>query len=140
MKDYKFSINGNSYSVHIKSIEDEIAQVEVNGTPYEVKLEKAPKTSKTPKLVRAKTPNPTHAPKPLARNPAGSTVKAPLPGTILEINVKEGDSIKREQPLLIMEAMKMENKVLAEADGTIKTIKVQAGESVLQGQVLIEIE
>ncbi|MEM9986723.1 MAG: acetyl-CoA carboxylase biotin carboxyl carrier protein subunit [Bacteroidota bacterium] len=53
--------------------------------------------------------------------------------------MKEGDTIKRDQILLLMEAMKMENQVLAESDGEIKSIKVVEGENVLQGQVLIEL-
>lgn len=140
MKNYKFTINGNKYSVHIKSFEDDVAQVEVNGTPYEVTLDKSVKTTKTPKLVRAKTPAPANAPKPLATKNSLSKIKAPLPGTILEIKVKEGDEVKKEDTLLVMEAMKMENRVLAEKPGTVKSIKVQAGENVLQEQLLIEIE
>ncbi|UZR92853.1 biotin/lipoyl-containing protein [Chondrinema litorale] len=140
MKNYKFSINGHTYDVLVKSVEDNLAQVEVNGTPYEVTLEKEVKTTKTPKLVRAKTPQPTAAPKPLASNASISKIDAPLPGIILDLLVKEGDVVKKEDTLLIMEAMKMENKVLAEKGGTIKSIKIKVGDNVLQGQLLIEIE
>ena len=140
MKNYKFSINGTTYEVMVKSVEDNLAQVEVNGTPYEVSLIQDVKTSKTPKLVRAKTPKPTAAPKPLSSNASISKINAPLPGVILEMLVKEGDEVKKEDTLLIMEAMKMENRVLAESGGKIKSIKVKTGENVLQGQLLIEIE
>ncbi|MEM1135779.1 MAG: biotin/lipoyl-containing protein [Bacteroidota bacterium] len=140
MKNYKFSINGNTYDVKINALEENIAQVEVNGTPYEVELEKEIKTTKTPKLVRAKTPKPVGAPKPLATKVSLSQINAPLPGVILELSIKEGDEVKKEDTLLIMEAMKMENRVLAENNGKVKSIKVQVGENVLQGQLLIEIE
>jgi biotin carboxyl carrier protein len=140
MKKFKFTISGNEYDVNIKDIEDSIAQIEVNGTNYEVVLHKDVKTSKTPKLVR----------KPVVQKPgeglikkqasSGTTaIKAPLPGTILKINVSIGDQVKTGHPLLTMEAMKMENQVLAEKDGEIKAIKIKEGEAVLQDDVLIEI-
>ncbi len=139
MKNYKFTINGNDYQVNIKNFEDNIAEIEVNGTEYEVQLHQEVKKAKTPKLVRAKTPT-TSKPKPLATGGALKQIKAPLPGTIIALMVKEGDTVKKEDTLLTMEAMKMENKVLSEAGGVVKSIKVATGESVLQGQVLVEIE
>jgi len=139
MKDFKFTINGNEYNVSIKSIEDQLADIEVNGTPYQVELHHEVKTTKTPRLVRAKTPRPS-APKSLVSGARLSQIKAPLPGSIIEMKVKEGDTVKKEQLLLVMEAMKMENKVLSEKEGIVKSVKVQVGDSVLQDQVLIEVE
>ena len=139
MKEFSFKINGNAYQVHIHAVEDDRAEVEVNGTRYEVQLEKRVKAPKTPKLVRGKTPTHTGQHQPLTSKKV-ATVVAPLPGTIVELKVKEGDTVEKEQLLLLMEAMKMENRVLAEQAGTIKSIKVAAGENVLQGQVLIELE
>lgn len=139
MKNYKFTINGNEYNVEIKSMEDNIAEVEVNGTPFQVELAKEIKTSKTPKLVRSSVSTKTEK-KPLSA-PAGlSKIEAPLPGNIFQIKVKEGDSVKKGDVLLIMEAMKMENNILAEQDGVIKNIKVKEGDTVLQGDILVEIE
>ena len=140
MKEFSFTINGNAYQVQIHEIEGERAEVEVNGTRYEVQLEQKVKAAtKTPKLVRGKTPSHSGQYQPL-KSKKVATVVAPLPGTIVELKVKEGDEVKKEQVLLLMEAMKMENRVLAESAGTIKSIKVAAGENVLQGQVLIELE
>lgn len=139
MKEFSFKINGNAYQVHIHRVEDHQAEIEVNGTRYEVELEQKVKAPKTPKLVRGKTPAHKGQHQPLTSKKV-ATVLAPLPGTILELKVKEGDSVQKEQLLLLMEAMKMENRVLAEAAGTIKAIKVEPGETVLQGQVLIELE
>lgn len=139
MKKFSFKIRGNSYNVRIKNVEDDRAEVEVNGTRYEVELEKQPKITKTPKLVRGKTPAHT-GPHKAMMSSKRSTVTAPLPGTITQLKVKVGDSVEREQVLLLMEAMKMENRVLAESAGTIKEIKISEGESVLQGQILLEVE
>lgn len=138
MKKFKFNIGGNEYNVEIISFEDNLAEIEVNGTQYFVELEQEVKTPKTPKLVRATAPPPKDV-KPLASSGV-SKIKAPLPGTILQVLVGVGDQVQKEQKLLVMEAMKMENNILAEKGGTVKTIKVSVNDTVLQGDVLIEIE
>jgi biotin carboxyl carrier protein len=137
MKKFNFKIRGNEYGVHIKSIEENIAQIEVNGTTYEVELEREVKPSKTPTLVRkvvhSKAEN-------IEKKEGGSStpVKAPLPGKILQVKVSIGDKVKKGDVLLIMEAMKMENEVMASKDGVIEAIKVNVGDNVLEGDVLIE--
>jgi len=94
MKHFKFRINGNIYQVDIHNFEGNLAELEVNGTPYKVELEKEMAVSKTPKLVRAKTPKPTsEAFQPLSSGDKINEVKAPLPGSVLEISVKEGDQV-----------------------------------------------
>lgn len=141
MKNYQFEINGNNYDVRIKAFEDNIVDIEVNGTSYKVNLKKEVKTPKTPKLVRSKTPPPsTKDNKSLTRKGKLSVIKAPLPGKILNVLVKEGDTVKKDDKLVVMEAMKMENNIQADVDGVIKSIKVSAGESVLQDDILLEIE
>lgn len=141
MKNYQFEINGNQYEVKIKSFEEEIVSLEVNGTPYEVKLKQEIKAPKTPKLVRAKTPPPSAADKKtFTRSDKLSTIKAPLPGKILSLFVKEGDTVKKEDKLLMMEAMKMENTIYSDTEGIIKSIRVAAGSVVLQDDILLEIE
>lgn len=145
MKEYKYVINGNSYTVAIGDIEDNIAQVEVNGTPYKVELEK----KATPvKVVSA--PRPAAAPrtasgekvvaKPAASAAGGFQVKAPLPGVVMSIPVKVGDSVKAADTVLVLEAMKMENAIHAGRDGRVASIAVSAGDSVLEGTVLITLE
>ena len=140
MKKYKFTIRGNNYDVHLKDIEDNIAEVDVNGTIYEVEIRGEVKTSKTPKLIR----------KPVEKMPGEGQIRksessqthkitAPLPGTILKINVSVGDSVKEGQNILVMEAMKMENQVQTGKSGVVSAIKVNTGDSVLQDDVLIEI-
>ena len=138
MKKFKFTIRGNEYEVNINSFEDNIAEVDVNGSIYQVELEEQVKTTKTPKLVRSK-PVQTKETKP--KPAAGfSKIEAPLPGTIFKVMVKKGDAVKKGQTILIMEAMKMENNVLAEKDGKINKVHVAEGDSVLQGDILVEIE
>ena len=139
MKEYKYKINGNVYKVAIGDIEDNIAHVEVNGTPYKVEMEKAPKPVVRP--VSAAPAAPT-APvvKPAAPSSGKSGVKSPLPGVILDIKVNVGDAVKKGQTIIILEAMKMENNINADKDGKITAINVSKGESVLEGTDLVIIE
>ena len=140
MKKYKFTIRGHEYDVHLKDIEDNIAEVDVNGTIYEVQIHGEIKTSKTPKLIR----------RPVEQKPGEGQIRksessgkhkitAPLPGTILKINVAVGDIISEGQNVVVMEAMKMENQVKSAKGGEVTSIKVNVGESVLQDDVLLEI-
>ena len=96
MKEFKFKINGNDYNVSITNIEGNIAEVEVNGTPYKVEIDKELKQTKTPKLVRpASVPSTdTHPSVAKTQSPGTATtgaIKSPLPGVILEMHVKPGD-------------------------------------------------
>ncbi|MEI6638943.1 MAG: acetyl-CoA carboxylase biotin carboxyl carrier protein subunit [Chlorobium sp.] len=138
MRRYKFTISGNKYNVEIKSLDEDIAEIEVNGTSYQVKLGHEIKTPQTPKLVRYTAPLPPKAP--VLTSPGLSLIKAPLPGTIIAISIQPGDQIKLDQPILILEAMKMENNIFAEKPGIVKTVRVAVGDTVMQGDILIEIE
>ncbi len=142
MKKFKFTIHGNAYEVEILGFEENIAKVEVNGTLYDVEVHRELKVSKTPTLVRAEVPPPVGKEKRIPRTPSGTTntqIKSPLPGTVISVLVKEGDQVTLGQKLLTMEAMKMENSVLAEKSGTVRTILVKPGDTVLQNDVLVEI-
>lgn len=145
MKKFKFTIQGNPYEVDILNVEDNIAEVDVNGTVYKVELEKAIQQTKTPKLVRSTVSPSTDSNPSIAKTsspaaPKGTGhVKSPLPGVILNIHVKEGDSVKIGDKLITLEAMKMENNINADKEGKIKSIKVKQGDSVLEGDLLIEI-
>lgn len=138
MKKYKFKINGNSYQIDIRETSGNLIQLEVNGTPYEVLMETEIKTSKTPVLIRTE-PRPTLKVESLKTTELIKNVLSPLPGIILEIFVKEGDVVKTGDKLLILEAMKMENMIMSESSGTIRSIKVQPKSIVLQGDLLLEI-
>jgi biotin carboxyl carrier protein len=150
MKNYKFTINGNKYSVEVGDIENNAVNVEVNGTPYKVELEtevKAPVKVKPVVMVNAGAQKsaPAAAPAnvksaPAAATAAGATLKSPLPGTILDVFCKEGDSVKAGQRLFLLEAMKMENNIDAEKDGVIKEVRVHRSDSVMEGDVLVVFE
>ena len=140
MKKYKFKIRGSIYGVEILKAENNIVDIEVNGTKYKVELEEMLEEKKTPRLVRPAVPHPkTHEKKIKKVLSSIILVKAPLPGIITKILVREGDVIKKGDTLSIMEAMKMENNIDAEKGGTIKSIKVQEGGNVLQDDLLIEL-
>jgi len=140
MKKFEFTISGNKYQVHIKDFEDNLAQIEVNGTEYEVEVHQEMKKAKTPKLVRKEIQRKPGEGFITKKSAGAATVKAPLPGNIFKILVKEGDTVAKGDTLLVMEAMKMENNVLAEKEGTVKSIKVAVGDAVLQNDVIIEME
>ena len=143
MKKFKFTIHGNPYEVEILGFEENIAKVEVNGTVYDVEIQKDLKLAKTPTLVRQEVPQPTRKETKIPRNITKTTnvaIKAPLPGTIISILVKTGDKVTMGQKLLTMEAMKMENNVLSEKDGIVTNINVKQGDTVMQNDVLVEIE
>ncbi|MGL4520343.1 MAG: acetyl-CoA carboxylase biotin carboxyl carrier protein [Phocaeicola sp.] len=138
MKEYKYKINGNPYTVVIGEIDDNIAHVEVNGTSYKVEMEPKKKEAAPRPVVRAAAPK---AAAPVAKPAAGKgAVKSPLPGVILELKVNVGDVVKKGQTVLILEAMKMENNINADRDGKIASICVEKGSSVLEGNDLVIIE
>lgn len=148
MKSYKFTINGNKYTVDINNIEDGKASVEVNRTPYTVELEMDEIKVPQPKVVKVAAPA---APKagttqanvpaaPAAPTASGAAIKSPLPGVVLDVFVHEGDSVKAGQHVMLLEAMKMENNIDAPKDGVIKQIKASKGTSVMEGDVLVVME
>lgn len=142
MKSFKYTINGNVYKVHINSVVDDIAEVEVNGIPYNVKMEKPAKkqvvTLKRPAQVPTTPSGEPVISRPSTPSVAGA-VKSPLPGVILSVDCKVGDVVKRGQKILVLEAMKMENIINADRDGKIIEVKVNKGDSILEGADLVVI-
>jgi biotin carboxyl carrier protein len=139
VKSFKFTIKGHDYEVEIKDFENNIAEVEVNGTVYEVELKREVPSSKTPVLKRPDPVVPRSERKFKKTISSHLSVKAPLPGNIMQLYVKEGDEVKKGDKLLMYEAMKMENILTAEKEGKIENLKVSPGDSVLQGDLLLEI-
>ena len=144
MKEYKLKINGNDYAVTVNEVDGSMAEVEVNGTPFKVEFEKPIKKAAAPAakpVAKAAAPAAPAAPaaKPAAASGSGSAVTSPLPGVILEVSVKVGDAVKRGDKVMVLEAMKMENVIEATADGTVTAIKVDKGDSVLEGAPLVII-
>ncbi|MFD1294841.1 biotin/lipoyl-containing protein [Lutibacter holmesii] len=139
MKSYKFKVNENGYTVNIKSHEDNIITLEVNGTTYDVVMKQEIKKTKTPTLVRAASKRPAE---PLKVNPKSQKTRivAPIPGVVLSIDVKVGDQLKVGDRMMVLEAMKMENNIVCEKAGTITSLNITVGQQVLQDQLMIELE
>lgn len=120
--------------------------VNVNGVSYEVEVEEisgvaAPKASPAPVQAAAPAPAPSPAPvkAPAAVSGSGAPINAPMPGNILDVKVKAGDTVKAGDVLLILEAMKMENEIMAPAAGTVTSVNVAKGSTVNSGDVLCTI-
>ncbi|MBR6438191.1 MAG: biotin/lipoyl-binding protein [Bacteroidales bacterium] len=142
MKKFKFTVNGKEYEVEVKKYEGENAEVIVDGTQYNVTVQREEEEAPAFVAPKRQAPKPAAAPKAEETHatPAdGYKSLAPLPGTVMQIYVNVGDVVKRGDKLMMYEAMKMENNFLAEVDGTIKEIKVRVGDNILQGAVLFVI-
>lgn len=145
MKKFKFKLNEKDYEVGIVNVEDNFAEIEVNGNVYEVELDRKVTQTKTPKLVRSTVSPSTEVDIKTAKTSAPTSpkgtglIKSPLPGIILNIVVKEGDKVKIGDKLLVLEAMKMENNINSDKEGIVTAVKVKQRDSVLEGDVLVEI-
>jgi len=151
-KTLKLEINDKEYAVTINEFSAYEAVVTVNGKTYTVGLKdlgieqvsdlKPKDEPNVPSRIPAPAPGVSTSAKSAPKSATAvpdSAIVAPLPGLILKINIKPGDSIKAGQVVLIMEAMKMENDIQALADGTVKSIAVKEGDSVNEGDVLVEL-
>ena len=154
MKTYRYTIDGAAYDVTINSINGQKAQVEVNGIPFEVEMQGSALTedalpdvaladaapaAEAPKAAPAEAAAEKPAAAPAGAAGAGNPVKAPLPGVVTKVNVAVGQKVKKGETVLGLEAMKMENNIAAEQDGEVTGVCVKAGDSVLEGTVLITI-
>ena len=152
---YQYTVKGVDYEVEIQDIEGNIANVTVNGIPFEVEMKQPVKAGKQKvklgggeQSVKSEknnssstsAANATAAPiaKPAAAA-SGKPVVAPLPGTINEIKVKVGDKVNAGDTVVILEAMKMQNNIEAETSGTITGINVNKGDAVMEGDALVTI-
>lgn len=147
MKQFIYRINGQEYIVAVNKMDNELAEVAVNGTNYKVELVDneedvtfvARPATKAPAATAPAAPKATaSAPTKPAGGGAGS-VKSPLPGIIIDVLVNEGDDVKKGQTVVMLEAMKMENAIQATQDGKVTGIHVAKGDSVLEGVALVTI-
>ena len=158
MAKYQYTVKGVDYEVEIQDIEGNIANVTVNGIPFEVEMKQPVKAGKQKvklseerraegseeRRVKSEESNSSSA---SAANTssaptaaAGKPVVAPLPGTINEIKVKVGDKVNAGDTVVILEAMKMQNHIEAETSGTITSINVNKGDAVMEGDTLVTIK
>ena len=151
MNKYQYKVQGVDYDVEIEEVEGNVAKVIVNGIRFDVELKQPINPTSTLKKVRVEapkavarpaapvTPAPAAAPAAPVAAGAGSPIKAPLPGTIIELKVNVGDTVKQGDVVLVLEAMKMQNNIESEYNGTVTSITVKQGETVMEGAVLLTI-
>ncbi len=123
MRQFNITVNGVTYAVEVEEVGKESASVKTPSVRTEGNAPKAAAPAQKPKTLAA-----------------GETVKAPMPGTILDIKVKEGDKIKNGQVLMVLEAMKMENEIVAPRDATVSQVLVSKGDTVNTDDVLIVLQ
>ena len=151
---YQYTVKGVDYEVEIQDIEGNIANVTVNGIPFEVEMKQPIKAGKQKvklseeRRVKSEESNSSSSAtnassatttQPAAAAASGKSVVAPLPGTINEIKVKVGDKVNAGDTVVILEAMKMQNNIEAETSGTITGINVNKGDAVMEGDTLVTI-
>ena len=145
---YQYTVKGVDYEVEIQDIEGNIANVTVNGIPFEVEMKQPVKAGKQKvklseeRRVKSEESNSSSSAtttQPAAAAASGKPVVAPLPGTINEIKVKVGDKVNTGDTVVILEAMKMQNNIEAETSGTITGINVNKGDAVMEGDTLVTI-
>ncbi|MDO4211319.1 MAG: biotin/lipoyl-containing protein [Bacteroidales bacterium] len=150
MRTYSYNVNGAQYDVTIEQIKGSVAKLNVNGIAFDVEMLGTP-------LTEGDLPNVEAGAAPVAAAPvaaaaaapaapaqkgaagAGTPVKAPLPGVVTKVLVAAGQSVKKGDTVLVLEAMKMENNITAECDGAVTGICCAAGDSVMEGDTLVTI-
>lgn len=126
MRKFMINVNGKSYEVEVE---------EVGGAPAANYV--APAAPAAPAPAPAAAPKAAPAPKAAASGSEGSVkISAPMPGTILRIAANVGDKVTAGQPIVVLEAMKMENDIVAPSDGVVSSINVTSGQSVNSGDVI----
>jgi biotin carboxyl carrier protein len=147
VKRFELLLNDKAYLVEVTKITKDGALVNVNGTHYEVGI-KDLTAMEAPQVMRVTAPPPESAAAPSPEGQAQAqvetvggvtTIKAPLPGLIIDVKVNVGDVVKVGDVLLVIETMKMENNVASPVAGTVKEISVSSGESVNEGAPMIVI-
>ena len=152
MRTYSYNVNGAQYDVTIESIQGQVAKMNVNGVLFDVEILGAPLTEgDLPEAAAAAVPAaaaPAPTPTPAAAAPApaakgaagaGTPINAPLPGVVTKVLVAAGQTVKKGETVVVLEAMKMENNITAECDGSVTGVCVAAGDSVMEGTTLVTI-
>lgn len=141
MKEFKYTIDGQEYTVHIEGVEGNIASLNVNGEAFKVEMEKEAEPEKKKVVLGQPAAEQAESETASAANVnTANALKAPLPGVVTEIKVAVGDEVKVGDTVIVLEAMKMANNLEAEKDGKVTAICVKQGESVLEDSPLVVIE
>ncbi len=147
MRTYSYNVNGAQYDVTIESIQGQVAKMNVNGVLFDVEILGAPLTegdlpeaaAAVAPAAAAPAPTPTAAaPAPAAKGAAGAgtPINAPLPGVVTKVLVTTGQAVKKGETVVVLEAMKMENNITAECDGSVTGVCRAGGDSVMEGTTL----
>ena len=148
MKKYELTIKGKKFDVEVKEFGGATAKVAVNGNEYDVDItyKGGEPVAFTPAAPRPAAARPAAAAAPVAAAPAapagdvsGNNVVAPMPGLIMKVLVKVGDTVTAGQKVMTMEAMKMENDINSGTAGTVKAVLVKEGDNVKEHQPLVTI-
>lgn len=141
MKEFKFTIDGKDYQAQVSEQDNGVLAVTLNDKTYAVEVPALAHHAARPVVHQAAAPAAvsSHA-APAAAPAAAGSVTAPLPGTIKQVLVSEGQKVKKGDTVITMEAMKMENAITAEADGTVLKVRTSVGASVNQGDVLLDFQ
>jgi glutaconyl-CoA/methylmalonyl-CoA decarboxylase subunit gamma len=136
MKKYNISVNGNTYEVEVEEVGASVSSNESRPSQVNTQVKRSEPSPK---------PQPKKQEKPKASTPkavpqGAETVSAPMPGSVLDIKVSEGDSVSEGDVLLILEAMKMENEIVAPRSGKVAAVNTSKGASVNSGDALISLE
>ncbi len=138
MKSYDLEVNGKSYEVKVESEPGHVFKVRVDGKELQVELKsvhfnRAEPGAETQLVVRQQFSSGSEL--------AGMlTIRCPIPGEVRKVAVKPGDTVREGDLVLVIEAMKMENNIVADADGRVKEVLVQVGDTVKMNQALVTLE
>jgi glutaconyl-CoA decarboxylase len=136
LKKYKITVEGKAYEVEVEDLGTAVSSQAVSAPAVTSVAVAAPAPVESKPIAPAAQAAPV-APKAPPADPKGEVLRAPMPGTILSVSASVGKTVKRGDILLILEAMKMENEIVAHIDGTIAAIYVQKGSSVNAGETLV---
>lgn len=141
MSTFKYTIDGKEYNVEIGEVNDNVADVTVNGEKFAVEMEKQEEPEKKKPVLGRQTEEKSEGETtPTASVNTNNALKAPLPGVVTDIKVNVGDKVEAGDILVVLEAMKMANNLEAEKSGTVTAVCVKVGESVMEETPLVVIE
>ncbi len=138
MRKFVVNVNGNNYEVEVEEVGGAPVSQPVTASPAQPIAAPAPQAVPAPQAAAPVTPAAPAAP--VSTGTEGAVkITAPMPGTILDIRVKPGDSVNKGTIIIILEAMKMENEILSPQDATVSSVNVTKGQQVNSGDIMLTL-